>query len=244
MLRAAPPDVISQVTRDFWLSPPDEMAREIAAFRGGWLAQQTMRGPDATAMETFLFLIDFAWKVSGLMLIGMALFKLRVLSAQRSVEFYRRMAALGFGIGLPIVAFGVWSNFQAGWTIPYSLFLGSQYNYWGSLVVALGWVGAVMWWYRSGWAAALQRRLIAVGRMAFTNYIMQTVLCTSIFYGTGLGLFGRVERIGQFAIVVAVWVVQLTLSPLWLRRHATGPLEWLWRSFTYGVALRSRRATA
>jgi uncharacterized protein len=238
---SAGPEAAAQASGDFWNPPAAEIAREIAAYRGGWVAQQTVRGPEATTMETFVFLVDIMWKVSGLMLVGMALYKLGVLSAQRSHTFYRRMAAFGFGIGIPIVAYGVWSNFRAGWTFPYSMFFASQYNYWGSVLVALGWIGLVMLWHRSNQVLGLRRRAAAVGRMAFTNYIMHTILCMLIFYGTGLGLFGRVERVGQIAVVVAIWVVQLVISPLWLRRFAYGPLEWLWRSLTYGKLEPMRR---
>jgi uncharacterized protein len=233
-LRGAPPEAVAQVTREFWRSPPADLARELAAYRGGWLAQQTMRGPDATSMETFIFLIDTMWKTSGLMLVGMALYKLGVLSAQRPARFYGRMAALGFGVGLPVVAVGVWSNFRAGWTVPYSLFFGSQFNYWGSVIVALGWIAFVMLWCRSDRAPHVRRRVAAVGRMAFSNYILQTLIGAVVFSGSGLGLFGRVERVGQVLIVVTVWAIQLIISPLWLRRYAFGPLEWLWRSLTYG----------
>jgi uncharacterized protein len=62
---------------------------------------------------------------------------------------------------------------------------------------------------------------------------MHTIICTTIFYGHGLGLFGSVERVGQFAIVVGVWVVQLIVSPIWLRYFQFGPAEWLWRTLTY-----------
>jgi uncharacterized protein len=237
-LQNAPPAALEQINRDFWRSPPGDVAREIAAYRGNWLAQQTMRGPDATSMETFIFLIDTLWKTSGLMLIGMALYKLGVLSASRSVQFYRRLLAVGFGFGLPVVAFGVWSNFRAGWTLPYSLFIGSQYNYWGSVVVALGWMGVVMVWCQSRHLVALRARIASVGRMAFSNYIFQSVAGTLVFYGTGLGLFGRVERIGQVGVVFVIWTIQLFVSTLWLQRHAYGPLEWLWRRLTYGTTGR------
>ena len=69
--------------------------------------------------------------------------------------------------------------------------------------------------------------------MALTNYLMQSVICTLVFYGHGLGLFGRVPRTSQLAIVGALWALQLTVSPLWLRQFRFGPLEWLWRSLTY-----------
>ena len=242
MLRDASPEVIAQVTSDWWLSSPADLARELAANRGGWAAQQTFRGPDATSMETFIFLIDTAWKTSGLMLIGMALYKLGVLSAQRSDAFYRKLMALGFGIGLPVIAYGVWSNFQAGWRLPYSLFLGGQFNYWGSVAVALGWIGLVMIVVRSGRLVSLQRRLAAVGRTAFSNYILQTILGVAIFSGSGLGLFGSVDRVGQLPIVFAIWVVQLVVAPLWIQHFEFGPLEWLWRSLTYGKLQPMRRS--
>jgi uncharacterized protein len=244
LLRGASPDVIAIVTRDYWVSSPADLARELAGYRGNWLAQQAFRGPDATSMETFIFLIDTAWKTSGLMLVGMALFKLDVFSARGNDAFYRRMMLLGFGVGLPVVAYGVWRNFETGWGVVYSLFLGYQFNYWGSIAVALGWVGLVMLLVRSGRASALVRRLGAVGRTAFSNYILQTLLGIVIFYGTGLGLFGKVDRVGQLLVVVAIWTVQLAIAPLWLRYFAFGPLEWLWRSLTYGKAQPMRVAAA
>ena len=94
------------------------------------------------------------------------------------------------------------------------MFLGSQFNYWGSLTMALGYIGLVMLAVRRGWLSALQARLAAAGRMAFTNYIAQTLICTTIFYGHGFGLFGHVDRwqqghrrhrcVGHSTLVVAV----------------------------------------
>ncbi len=69
--------------------------------------------------------------------------------------------------------------------------------------------------------------------MALTNYLLQTLICTSIFYGHGLGLFGSFSRVQQILTVVAVWAVSLLLSPLWLRFFRFGPFEWLWRSLAY-----------
>jgi uncharacterized protein len=69
--------------------------------------------------------------------------------------------------------------------------------------------------------------------MAFTNYLMHTLICTTIFYGYGLGLFGRVERFGLMAFVLGIWILQLLVSPIWLKHFRFGPAEWLWRSLTY-----------
>jgi uncharacterized protein len=80
-----------------------------------------------------------------------------------------------------------------------------------------------------------------VGRMAFTNYLMDTIVCTFLFYGWGLGYFGKVSRVEQFRIVLAIWALQLIVSPLWLARFQFGPFEWIWRSLTYGKLQPMRR---
>ncbi len=75
--------------------------------------------------------------------------------------------------------------------------------------------------------------LAAVGRMALTNYLMQTVICTLIFYGHGFGLYGRLDRVEQLGVVLAIWVLQLVVSPWWMKRFRIGPAEWFWRSASY-----------
>ena len=73
-----------------------------------------------------------------------------------------------------------------------------------------------------------------------TLHIVQTLLGITIFYRTGLGLFGKVDRVGQLLIVFAIWTAQLVIAPIWLRHFAFGPLEWLWRSLTYWKPQRMR----
>jgi uncharacterized protein len=227
------PAQFEDFARENW-RPTAEMIRdEIAMFRGGWLGQEAARSGDSLFMETGIFLMLFGWKSVGNMLLGMALFKWRAVTAELPDRVYRRMALWGFGLGLPVVAWGIWRNFAAGWDAHYSFFFGSQFNYWGAIVVDIGWIGAIVLLYRAEWFAPAAARLAALGRTAFSNYIFQTLLCSAIFYGNGLGLFGAVTRVQQILIVAAIWLVQLVISPLWLRRFAFGPLEWLWRSLTY-----------
>jgi uncharacterized protein len=216
-----------------WLPSAGTVAREIAAYRGGWIAQMSERGPAAAALQSFVLLVLEGWRVSGLMLIGMALFKLGVFSAARSRRFYAAMAGAGYGPGLALTITGVVKNLAAGWSFEYSMFFGSQWNYWGSLFVALGHVGLVMLVCKWNILGLLKRVLAAYGRMALTNYLMQSIICTTVFYGHGLGLFGSVERRHQILIVFAVWAVQLVYSPVWLRYFRFGPAEWVWRSLTY-----------
>ena len=108
-----------------------------------------------------------------------------------------------------------------------------QANYWGSLFVSAGYIGLLMLFAQSRALPWLQKALAAVGRTALTNYLLQTILATAIFYGHGLGLFGSVERVGQIGVVAAIWAVQLVVSPLWLLHYRFGPFEWLWRSLSY-----------
>jgi len=217
-----------------WGASAERTSAELAAYRGTWLDQMAFRARGAILLQTFILLIREGWHVCGLMLIGMAFFKMGILSALRSRRFYLLMMAIGFGAGFPVVATGMVRQFAAGWSFEYSMFLGSQYNYWGSLLVASGYIGMVMLVCRSGALRRLRERLTAVGRMALTNYLVQTIICTTIFYGHGLGLYGSVERKHQILIVFAVWVFQVLVSPIWLQHFRFGPFEWAWRSLTYG----------
>jgi uncharacterized protein len=156
---------------------------------------------------------------------------------------YWGFIAAALVIGIPAIIYGVHRDIVTGWDMRDSFFLGYQYNYWASILVALGWMGATMLICQSP-LKRFAKPLAAVGRMAFSNYILDTMLCTSIFYGFGLGLFGRVSRVQQIEIVFAIWIVQLIVSPIWLKYFQFGPLEWLWRSLTYWRRQGFRKMTA
>lgn len=237
---AMPAEAYADIRDREWQPTAQVIAAELAAYRGGPFAQAVHRSPTALTFETF-YLIFMGWKILGLMLIGMALLKLDVFTARRPPAAYLKLAAAGFAIGLPLVAVGIRQNFAHGWAVDYSMFFGSQWNYWGSAFVSLGYIGLFMWIVGTGALKALTARLAAVGRMAFSNYIFQTLAATTIFYGHGLGLFGSVERTGQAAIVAGIWTIQLIVSPIWLRHYQFGPLEWVWRSLTYGAPQPMRR---
>lgn len=217
-----------------WQPAATALEEELAAYRGNWLAQMNARVLTSKNFHTFALLFWAIWRAGGLMIMGMALYRWGVLAGKCSRGVYIGMAALGFGIGLPIVSSGVVQNFAHDWTLAFSRFgLGAQANYWGSLFVSAGYIGLLMCFAQSNALPKLQNALAAVGRMALTNYLLQTILATTIFYGHGLGLFGSVERVGQIGIVLGIWVIQLVISPLWLHYYRFGPFEWLWRSLTY-----------
>jgi uncharacterized protein len=142
------------------------------------------------------------------------------------------MTALGLGVGLPLAWAGVPRSRARGFDVDDVMLVGTQLSYWGDLFLGLGFVGLVMLLCRLGWRA---HAVAAVGRTALSNYLLQTLICTTVFYGHGLGLFGRVDRVGQLLIVLAVWTAQLAWSLWWTRHFAVGPLEWAWRSAARGA---------
>lgn len=227
------PQEAIQNTMASWNPGPEKIASELATYRGEWLEQMTHRIPASLIFQTFIFLIWTGWRVGGLMLIGMALYKWRILTAESSRSFYYILMSLGFGVGLPVVIYGIIKNFSADWSLYYSMFLGSQFNYWGSLFIAIGYIGLIILFSKFIIKKKGNTPLQAVGRLAFSNYLFQTLICTFIFYGHGLGLFGKVQRITQLAIVLGIWASQLIISPFWLRYFRYGPVEWIWRSLTY-----------
>ena len=214
-----------------WTPRPAIINLEIAQYRGGWSEQMAQRVPAALETQTVSFVTKLLWQMTGLMLMGMALFKLGVLSAARSRTFYLRMAILGFGAGIMLIALGLWRSYATRWDLLDFVLVSEQLHHWGNLFVALGWVALAMLLCQRGWQL---RSVAAVGRMALTNYLLQTVICTTIFYGHGFGLFGRVDRAGQLAIMLGVWAFQLLASSAWLRYFAVGPMEWVLRWFIYG----------
>lgn len=216
-----------------WAPPQDVIDAEIAAFRGPWTAQFAERASLYALFLGAVFPFFTFWRAGGLMLAGIALYRLGVVTAARSSVFYRRMAVLGLALGLPLCAWGASAALRPGVEWEQQMFLTLLFNYIGSVGVFLGYLALVMLMVKSGRLAWLQRRLGAAGRMALTNYITQSILCSLVFYGHGLGLFERVSAPGQIGIVVAVWALQLAWSPWWLARFRYGPLEWIWRLATY-----------
>ena len=168
------------------------------------------------------------------MLIGMTLYRLGVLRGELSKRVYVAMSVVGLAIGLALIAYGGHLNAANEWSIRTSMFLGALPNQLGSIFVSLGYIGIIMRLLQSPLRNLMQATLAPVGRMALTNYLGQSVICTTIFYGHGLGWFGSVDRVGQMQIVIAIWAFQIVASMLWMKRYRFGPVEYLWRTMTYG----------
>ena len=222
----------------YWAPSPATIAAELAAYRGGWRDQMAHRVPAAYFMETAHLGSRLIWQLGGLMIAGMGLYKYGVFSAVRSGRFYAAFAVFGFGLGVPPILMAVARSYRHHWQARDFLLVGEPLSYLGGLFVGLGWIGLVMLLCQRTHRLA---PLAAVGQMALTNYLLQSLICTSIFYGHGLGQFGRIGRAGQLAIAAGVWAIQLTVSSWWLKRFTVGPIEWAWRSSASGRRLPLRR---
>lgn len=214
--------------------PPEDFLRDwVAAYQASFTES---RGYNAITQIFSLFsqITLFAGRLAGVMFIGMALFKLGFLTAKWSLARYLALGLPSAAIGIALSAYGANHAIETGFAVS-EMWVHTAINYGASLLTAFGYASLVMALCKIDWLKLVRLPFASAGRMAFTNYLTQTLAMTFIFAGApGLGLFGTVERTGQIQIVLAVWVVQLIVSTLWLRAFRFGPFEWLWRSLSYG----------
>ena len=138
------PKQVQAASEQLWAPTPAMVANEVAAYRGSWAEQMRVRAADSAQMQTVFFVLFTFWRAAGLMLAGMAFFKLGVFRARLRRPDYWAMVFAGACVGIPITLCGTWRDFAGGWEFRNSFFFGLQFNYWASLLVSMGWVGAVM----------------------------------------------------------------------------------------------------
>jgi len=224
-----PPEALENLTK-MWAPDQVSIQAEVKALTGTFGEQLKWRIPEAFKMETFIFFVIMGWRALAFMLMGMGLYQMGFFNLLWDKKFYWIHGVAGLVVGYILIIVGVNENFAANWDVKYSMFFGSQWNYYGSLFVAVGYASLVMLLVNR-----FKLKLLAnVGKMAFTNYLLTTLICTFIFYGHGLGLLGQVERWEQVVLMLGIWVVLILFSWWWLRQYQMGPMEWLWRYLTYG----------
>lgn len=183
-------------------------------------------------MQSFVMYRYFFWDILGMILLGMAFFKNGILKAERSWKLYLLMVLAGYAIGLSINYWETRHILRNNYSIMSFSLTEITYDA-GRVFTTLGHIGLIMLFIKSGILGFLRKALGATGRMAFSNYIMQTIICVLLFMGFGFGLFGKLQRYELYYIVGSIWIFQLLISPIWLKYFRFGPLEWAWRSLTY-----------
>ena len=211
---------------------PEAVKEKESNMRKDYLSVMAHLAPTNLETDTYWTYRYDPWDVLSMMLLGLALYKRNVLSAQRSFRFYGLMVLFGYTIGLLVNYYEV--NLIMSNQFSFLSFSKSNLTYdLGRVAIAMGHVGSIMLFCKSGILTWLRRRLASVGKMALTNYIMHSVICLFLFTGAGFGMFGKFQRYELLYVVFSIWVVQLILSPIWLKYFYYGPLEWMWRNLSY-----------
>lgn len=230
-----------------------EQARQMAALiegerqafgSGTYTEAVAQRAADTGAMLGFL--VFFGPTLLGVFLFGAWFMRSGTIrNSAAHLPLFRRLRNIGFGIGLPLMLWSAWTHPTMSFS---EMSIGSAAAQTAAqvanLLMMLGYLSAIVLAMQlPAWAARL-RWLAPAGRMALTNYLLQSVVCTLVFYGYGLGHFEQLPRAWQPVFVLALFAVQVVASRWWLARHRYGPMEWLWRWLTYGRRPAMRRAPA
>lgn len=185
---------------------------------------------------------QYGWQLAGMMLMGAALMRSGWLKGQFSLRHYRRTGALLVAAGMAVNLPEIFAQWYLAWDYRWCAFLLQAPRELSAPLQAIGYA-ALAWGY---WPQLCRFRLVGaiacVGRMALTNYLLQTLICTTLFYH--LGLFMRFDRLQLLAFVPPIWAVNLLVSSLWLRRFRQGPVEWLWRQLTLRASGTSLKDTS
>jgi uncharacterized protein len=224
-------DTFEALAREF-KPTREELEQKVATVRDGYLGALRTFAPETWHMQTSFFFRHMLLEALGMMLLGMALLKLGVLTGTAPTRAYTVMLVAGYAIGFSVNWFETARLAGAGFTTDALIASYLTYDL-GRIPMTLGHIGLLGLLCRAAAFALVARMLGAVGQMALTNYLSQSVLCFLLFTGAGLGLYGALERYELYFVVAAIWALQLLWSPLWLRYFRFGPAEWLWRSITY-----------
>jgi uncharacterized protein len=174
------------------------------------------------------------WDILIFMMLGMAFYKTGILLGNASSKTYWLMFIIGLGGGLllswlrlkPLVDYH-FNDYDFTKNVKFEFYEISR------TFRAIGIFGLIMLLFKSGWFKWLFALMRPVGQMAFTNYLMQSLLVGLFFYGVGFGMFGKLQRYEIYYVVAATWAIEIIWSHIWLRYFRFGPLEWAWRSLTY-----------
>ena len=184
------------------------------------------------------FLLGYFLRASGLILVGAGLYRTGFMNGGLPARTYRLTAIVGLAVGLSLAAAGVVVTAANDYSREVA-FIGQIPNTLGTIPASLGYMSLIILWNNraDNW---LKQRLRAVGRMALTNYLAQTVLGVLVLT-TLLGDIDFVNRSAVLVFVLAVWALQLWWSQAWSSRFLFGPAEWLWRVATYRTGQPLRR---
>lgn len=214
-------------------STPDDVPLAIAEMRHGLTSAMIHNAKDWGMLQAGSLLV-FSWRTGALMLLGMALFKSGFLTGRAPTAVYATLVVLA-AAGLAWAGWEACAKLTTGFAEPRNSGRYQLAYEFASLPITLGYASAAILLIRSAAVRVLLTPLARLGQMAFTNYLTQSLIMTTLLWsGRGLGFYGQLDRVQLWGCVLAIWALQLVWSPLWLSRFRMGPLEWVWRRLTYG----------
>lgn len=221
-----------------------EAQEEVVAYQGGYLTTLRHIYPRNKEFQSFSVYNFFFWDLMVCFFLGMYFYRTGVLTGLKPVSFYWKLMLAGYALGLPLNYWILSSIFHLDFdsTRVAENMIISWYEI-RRILLLLGHLGLLMLLYKYGLATGFFKKMAAVGQMAFTNYLMQSIICGFIFYGVGLRWYGAVERYELYLITFGIWIFQVIFSNVWLKYYRFGPLEWVWRSLTYWKKQPFKRST-
>ncbi|HEY2751424.1 DUF418 domain-containing protein [Phenylobacterium sp.] len=227
----ATPDALKAWQEASQLVAPSQAMKdlEIAGFRGSFMDALQVRAQAAKLLQMYLMPTDEIPEAIGQMFVGMALFRTGFFTLKWSTRAYLATMAVGYLLAAPATAWLAWRIQQSHFD-PLTLNRLEAWQQVSRPLIAMAHASAVLLIVRSGAAKGVVNRLAAAGRMAFSNYLMTSIITTLVFCGFGLGLYGKLSRFQELAVVGGVWIFILAWSKPWLARFHYGPFEWAWRS--------------
>lgn len=225
---------------EMWMPTRAQAEAQLAAMRGSYVDIVAHRAPFVFMAQTMYFFFFFLWRCGGMMLLGMGLHKWGFLDGSRPDRTYMLAATICIPAGLALAGYGVIELERIRFAMPERT-VRDVWNYIGAVLASVGYAAVIILIVKRRLVAGARKALAAVGQMALTNYLLQSAIASVLFLGWGFGLVGRLDYAGQLVVVGAIWVLQLVLSPLWLRHYRFGPAEWFWRSLTYWKRQPMRR---
>lgn len=210
-------------------APPGAREAELKGFNGGFLEATEARLNMLALFYLVIHPFDTIPEAIGQMFIGMALFRLGFFTLGWSSRAYAMTIALGYLVAAPFTAWLAYGIAHSGFD-PKVLHENEVWQQVSRPLIALAHAAVLLLVIRAGAATWLTSRLAAAGRMAFSNYLMTSIITSLLFCGYGLGLYGDLSRSQQLWVVAGVWAFILVWSKPWLERFHYGPFEWIWRS--------------
>lgn len=215
------------------IAPPQEdIDAQVEAMQGGYGSAISHVSKDTYKYQWKNAFPGIFIDVLMMMLFGMAFIKKGILTLECKTKTYALFLIFGYGFGFAMRSFDVMKAAELGLGVDGILF-SFVFMEPSRFALAMGHIGLIMLMLRSGVFGWLMAAFAAVGRMALSNYLMQSIICAFIFYGIGFGLYGTLERHELYPIMAGIWAFQIIFSVVWMKMFRFGPFEWVWRSLTY-----------